>query len=96
MKPFFSGIFLETELATSSRMFEFVYKMFGEGYAALPKSGIEAIPKQLAENLNNTTFTFNSPVASVKDQEITLKNGDKLQTDFTIPSNYRTPPVHGC
>ena len=83
-KPFFSGIYLESELETSSRMFEFVYKMFGEGYAALPKSGIEAIPKQLAENLNNTTFTFNSPVASVKDQEITLKNGDKLQTDFTI------------
>lgn len=30
--PFFSGIFLEPELATSSRMFEFVYKMFGEGF----------------------------------------------------------------
>ena len=28
-KPFFSGIFLETQLETSSRMFEFVYKMFG-------------------------------------------------------------------
>ena len=36
-KPFFSGIFLEPELETSSRMFEFVYKMFGEGYATLPK-----------------------------------------------------------
>jgi protoporphyrinogen oxidase len=83
-KPFFSGIFLESQLSTSSRMFEFVYKMFGEGYAALPKSGIEAIPKQLAGNLNNTTFIFNSPVASVKDQEISLNNGEKLKTDFTI------------
>ena len=83
-KPFFSGIFLESQLDTSSRMFEFVYKMFGEGYAALPKSGIEAFPKQLAENLNNTTFTFNSQVTSIKDQEITLKDGHKLQTDFTI------------
>ncbi|CAN0581271.1 unnamed protein product, partial [Ectocarpus sp. 12 AP-2014] len=36
-KPFFSGIFLEDQLETSSRMFEFVYKMFGEGSAALPK-----------------------------------------------------------
>ena len=36
-KPFFSGIFLETKLETSSRMFEFVYKMFGEGHATLPK-----------------------------------------------------------
>ena len=31
-KPFFAGIFLESSLKTSSRMFEFVYKMFGEGY----------------------------------------------------------------
>ena len=83
-KPFFSGIFLEPDLETSSRMFEFVYKMFGEGYAALPKRGIEAIPKQLAQNLKATTFKLNSPVASVKDQEITLKNGKKLKTDFTI------------
>ena len=83
-KPFFSGIFLEAELETSSRMFEFVYKMFGEGYAALPKSGIEAIPKQLAGNLNNTTFKFNTSVAALKDGEITLDSGEKLDSDFTI------------
>ena len=37
-------------------------------------NSVDHIPKQLDENLNNTTFTFNSPVASVKDQEITLKD----------------------
>ena len=83
-KPFFFGIFLESDLETSSRMFEFVYKMFGEGYAALPKSGIGAIPKQLAKNLSKTTFEFNTAVASVKDGEILLENGTKLQTDYTI------------
>jgi len=36
-KPFFSGIFLENKLETSSRMFEFIYKIFGEGHAAIPK-----------------------------------------------------------
>lgn len=83
-KPFFSGIFLEAELETSSRMFEFVYKMFGEGYATVPKSGIEAIPKQLAENLRNTNFKFNTSVASVKDGEIILTSGEKLDSEFTI------------
>ncbi len=83
-KPFFSGIFLEAELETSSRMFEFVYKMFGEGYAALPKSGIEAIPKQLSEKLKNTTFKFNTHVASVKDGVVSLANGEKLESHFTI------------
>ena len=82
--PFFSGIFLENKLETSSRMFEFVYKMFGEGYAALPKSGIEAIPKQLAKNLKNTTFKFNTKVTSVKDVEITLEGNTKLESHYTI------------
>ena len=36
-KPFFTGIFLEPNLETSSRMFEFVYKMFGNGLAVIPK-----------------------------------------------------------
>lgn len=83
-KPFFSGIFLEPKLETSSRMFEFVYKMFGEGYASLPKAGIEAIPKQLLQNLNNTTFKFDTKVASIKDGEITLEDNTKLESHFTI------------
>jgi protoporphyrinogen oxidase len=83
-KPFFSGIFLESQLETSSRMFEFVYKMFGEGYAALPKAGIEAIPKQLAQKLKNTSFKFNTKVTSIKDGEIVLSDNKKLESHFTI------------
>jgi len=82
--PFFSGIFLENKLETSSRMFEFVYKMFGEGHAAIPKAGMEAIPKQLLNNLKTTTFQYNTEVANVKDGQITLTNGSKLESDFTI------------
>ncbi len=83
-KPFFSGIFLETKLETSSRMFEFVYKMFGTGNAALPKAGIQAIPDQLARKLKTTKFIFNRKVTSVKDGEITLENDEVLESDFTI------------
>ncbi len=82
--PFFSGIFLETTLSTSSRMFEFVYKMFGTGYAALPKAGIGAIPNQLKEQLKSTSFLFNTKVASVEKNLITLTNGKTLKSDLTI------------
>ena len=82
--PFFSGIFLEDKLETSSRMFEFIYKMFGEGFATLPKDGIEAIPKQLKKKLNDTNFLFNTKVISLKDGLITLNNGETLKTDATI------------
>ncbi|SFJ40193.1 FAD-dependent oxidoreductase [Olleya namhaensis] len=83
-KPFFSGIFLEPNLETSSRMFEFVYKMFGEGFAALPKDGIEAIPKQLKGNLKQTTFKFDTKVKSVEDGKIILEDNTELTSDFTI------------
>lgn len=83
-KPFFSGIFLETTLETSSRMFEFVYKMFGDGMAVLPKAGIQAIPNQLKNNLKNTNFKFNSKVKEVKDASIILEDESSLETNFTI------------
>lgn len=83
-KPFFSGIFLEPDLNTSSRMFEFVYKMFGEGLAVLPKSGIGAISEQLKQQLNHTEFIFNTKVEAVDDKSLTLTDGQVINTHFTI------------
>ena len=83
-KPFFSGIFLETQLETSSRMFEFVYKMFGTGNAAVPKAGIQAIPDQLKNQLKTTEILFNTKAKSVIDGQITLEDGTILESDFTI------------
>ena len=83
-KPFFSGIFLETELQTSSRMFEFVYKMFGEGHAMIPQDGIGAISEQLKAKLINTTFRFNCEVQSLNSTVITLENGELIPHQGTI------------
>ncbi len=65
-------------------MFEFVYKMFGDGLAVLPKNGIQEISNQLKSNLKNTTFKFNSPVKEVKDKEIILQNDAALKSNITI------------
>ena len=83
-QPFFTGIFLEAELKTSSRMFEFVFKMFSEGMAVIPKGGIEEISKQLVNNLSKTTFNFKTEVTEVSGEEIQTLNGDRLKTDATI------------
>ena len=83
-QPFFSGIFLETELSTSSRMFEFVFKMFAEGAASVLKEGIEAIPKQLASKLKNSTFHFNVSVSNVADAGITIEGLPLVLSDATI------------
>ncbi len=83
-KPFFSGIFLESELNTSSRMFRFVFKMFGEGDAVIPENGMGEIGKQLAANLKQTKFHFNTSVEQVTDSTLLLKNGEEIQSHFTI------------
>ena len=82
--PFFTGIFLENELTTSSRMFEFVFKMFGEGLAVIPKGGMEEISKQLVSNLKHTTFQYNTQVSSLSNKEIVLHTGEKLVSTATI------------
>ncbi|MGB5981670.1 MAG: NAD(P)/FAD-dependent oxidoreductase [Nonlabens sp.] len=83
-KPFYTGIFLETELETSSRMFEFVFKMFSEGSATLPKGGIQEIPKQMASRLDKDQLRLNTPVEKVVGNQIILKDGSVLESDYTI------------
>ena len=83
-KPFFTGIFLETELKTSSRKFEFVYKMFTEGYATIPKKGIQAISNQLAAKLDKSNFHFNTAIENVNNQTIRFTDGKTSTYDYVI------------
>ncbi len=90
-KPFYAGIFLEDQLNTSSRMFEFTFKLFMDTKAAVPEKGMQAIPNQLAKNLRNTTFHFNTSVEKVEDNFITLSSGEKVEYDYVIIT---TDPSH--
>jgi len=83
-QPFFAGIYLEENLDTSSRMFEFVYKMFGTGNAAIPRKGMQAIPDQLAAQLQQTTIRFNTVVNRIEDRTIYLKSGEVLSAEQLI------------
>lgn len=83
-QPFFSGIFLEPNLQTSSRMFKFVYKMFAEGNAAIPKSGMKAITNQLVGKLNHTALVYNTRVKRVEEGKILMENEKEIESHFTI------------
>ncbi|MEZ2414282.1 NAD(P)/FAD-dependent oxidoreductase [Muriicola sp. E247] len=80
-KPFFTGIFLETELETSCRMFQFVFKMFGRGYATIPEGGMGALAGQLIERLQRTTIHYNTPVAVLEEGKLTLADGSSVPAD---------------
>ena len=75
---------METELSTSSRMFEFVFKMFAQGDVAIPMSGIQEIPHQIAKKLTKTNFIFNTKVEKIINGEIVLNNKNRIKSDYTI------------
>lgn len=63
--PLFGGIFLESELRTSSRFFQFLFRMFSMGVAAVPADGMERIPQQMAARLAPDSLQLNTRVMSV-------------------------------
>lgn len=77
-RPFVGGFTLDAGLNASSRMFEFVFRMFAEGHAALPSAGMGAIPAQLAAELPEQTIVHNARVASIEDGRVTIENGGGL------------------
>ncbi len=82
--PFLGGIFLEKELTTSSRMFNFVFKMFGEGDALIPANGMQEIPKQLAKGLLTNQIVYNSFVTEIKENIIICENGKEYISDYIV------------
>lgn len=73
--PFFSGIFLEKNLTTSRRMFDFVFKMFSEAATTVPNLGMEEIPKQIRAKLPKKAVRTSAKVVKVEGQEVHLADG---------------------
>jgi len=83
-RSFYGGIFLERELRTSSRMFEFTFKLFGHGSATVPANGMGEIPKQLAARLPDGSIQLNQAVQAVGTDSITLESGERIQGCATV------------
>ena len=77
-RPFFGGIFLERELRTSARVFQFIYAMLARGCAAIPAMGMQAIPDQLAAALPPGTVQYDTPVTALSGTTVTLRDGVTL------------------
>ncbi len=82
--PIFSAIFLDNNLTTSRRVFDYTFKMLIEGRVAIPAKGIEAIPKQLASHFGPQNFMFNKKVVAYEKKKITLDTNESLNADLLI------------
>lgn len=83
-RPFLGGIFLESDLVTTSRMFQFVFRMFGIGEAALPALGMGALAEQLVSRLPPGTLRTGMRVASVDDGAATLDSGERQHAQAIV------------
>ncbi len=83
-RPFLGGVFLDHELATSSRLFEFVFGMFASGDAALPAAGMQALPQQIASRLPAGVLRLGIRVTSAGKGSVELASGERLRADRIV------------
>ncbi len=77
-RPFLGGVFLDHDLTTSSRLCEFVFRMFSSGDAALPAGGMRALPHQLADRLPAGVLRLGTCVKSAGKGSVELASGERL------------------
>ena len=84
VKPWVSGMFLESDMATSNTHFRFVFKMLSAAPIAYPRQGMQAIPNQLARHLKADQIRLNSPVAQIEDNSIQTQAGDSIDASAVV------------
>ncbi len=83
-RSFYGGVFLERELQTSSRMFEFTFKMFTRGSATLPAHGMGEIPRQLAARLAADSISLSTRIDAVDATGVTLADGTRIEASRVV------------
>lgn len=77
-RPWIGGAMLDTTLSGSSRMFEFLFRLFSLGDAAVPAGGMGAIPAQLAAALPAGSVRLETRVEAVEKGAVRLAAGGRL------------------
>lgn len=87
-RAFFGGVFFDRELATSSRFFDFIFRMFSTGDTVIPSNGMQAIPEQLLSRLPENSVRLNTSVLHFSeradDVEIRTVAGDLVRSHAVV------------
>lgn len=84
LRPFLSGVFLESELDTSSRFFHLVWRSFLRAAPALPARGMSAVPRQMAARLPSGALKLNSETSQIASGRVHLRDGDTVQARSVV------------
>ena len=83
-KPFFAGVCLDPNVAASSRVFQYIFRIFAEGDVALPDKGMAAIADQLVQDLPNNRIRTSSRVASIHPKGVVLVSGETIEGSAVV------------
>ncbi|MFB6891706.1 NAD(P)/FAD-dependent oxidoreductase [Kitasatospora sp. NPDC056327] len=84
LAPFLTGVFLEEDLETSSRMLHLVLRSMVRGTLCLPQDGIGAVPRQLAARLPRERLLLGARVERVDDGGVALADGSVLRARAVV------------
>jgi phytoene dehydrogenase-like protein len=79
-KPFFAGICLDHEIRVSSRVFQYIFRIFATGGVALPSQGMESIARQLTEKIPDDRIRTGTRVESIRQGSVRLSSGQKINS----------------
>jgi phytoene dehydrogenase-like protein len=82
-RPLFGGIQLDPSLGTSRRMFDIIFRSLGEGDAGVPRLGMGALPRQMADRLPGLVH-LSTKVASIDGRTIVTADGRRVETRAVI------------
>ncbi|MEM7092855.1 MAG: NAD(P)/FAD-dependent oxidoreductase [Actinomycetota bacterium] len=85
--PLFAGIQLDPDLATSSRMFDIIFRMLAEGDSGVPSLGMGRIAAQLAEGLDADAIILETPVQSVAPGKVLTAKGTISAADVIVATD---------
>ena len=82
LRPFFSGIFLNRDLAPPMAQFQYTLRMFASGDVVRPRGGVEALVHHWEGRMERTEVRLNQRVISKS--RIELERGEAIEADQII------------
>ena len=84
VRPFLSGVLLDPELSTSGSYLRLVWRTFVRGQVAVPASGMQAIPDQLAAGLPVGAVRLGASVEALTDAGVAVAGGEEIRAPAVI------------
>ncbi|MFZ1954162.1 MAG: FAD-dependent oxidoreductase [Desulfobacterales bacterium] len=82
--PFFGGVCLDPQIRASSRVLQYVFRMFATGDAALPENGMEEIPRQISRTIPPERLQTGVRADRVAEGRVVLENGREWRTRAVV------------